>query len=82
LCLLIFQVGAALVDIDTESVIEKAVTPAAPTAQSQPVRAPQTAAVGVVPFKLADIGEGIAEVELLKWFVNVSQPVRSSRRRV
>ena len=23
----------------------------------------------VVPFKLADIGEGIAEVELMKWFV-------------
>ena len=25
----------------------------------------------VIPFKLADVGAGIAEVELLKWFVKV-----------
>jgi hypothetical protein len=28
--------------------------------------------LSIVPFKLADIGEGIAEVELLKWFVQVN----------
>jgi hypothetical protein len=27
---------------------------------------------GLIPFKLADIGEGIAEVELMKWFIKVS----------
>jgi hypothetical protein len=38
----------------------------AKTIKGAPVRL-----LSVVPFKLADIGEGIAEVELLKWFVKV-----------
>lgn len=32
-------------------------------------------AYGIVGFKLADIGEGIAEVELIKWFKNVGDIV-------
>ncbi|KJE88780.1 dihydrolipoyl transacylase [Capsaspora owczarzaki ATCC 30864] len=34
-----------------------------------------TAASGIVPFNLADIGEGIAEAEVLQWFVNVGDKV-------
>jgi hypothetical protein len=31
----------------------------------------QTRLNSIVPFNLTDIGEGIAEVELLKWFIKV-----------
>lgn len=34
----------------------------------------------LVPFKLSDIGEGIAEVELLKWFVLEGDEIKSFDR--
>jgi hypothetical protein len=38
------------------------------------------ASFSVVPFKLADIGEGIAEVELLKWFVKEGDKIATFDR--
>jgi len=35
---------------------------------------------GIVEFKLADIGEGIAEVELLQWFINEGDTVKQFDR--
>lgn len=43
-----------------------------------PAAAPAVSMGQVIPFKLADIGEGIAEVELMKWFVKVRKEINDN----
>ena len=45
-----------------------------------PIRSFSAAPEKVEPFLLADIGEGIAEVELMKWFVKEGESVRAFDR--
>lgn len=75
------QVGAAAsvpkVEPAPENPMAKEVTkpPPPPTATTS-----KDGAVKVVPFLLADIGEGIAEVELLQWFVQKGDNVHQFDR--
>jgi pyruvate dehydrogenase E2 component (dihydrolipoamide acetyltransferase) len=68
-------VGSTLIDI-TSAASAGAVQAAAPAAPAKPAAPAHVVAAvsadSLIPFKLADIGEGIAEVELMKWFVKVT----------
>ena len=76
------QVGSTLIDIKSGAVMSansastaevKVNKPAHVTSVAASVTTVSTGAGNVIPFKLADIGEGIAEVELMRWFVKVSK---------
>ncbi|MDA9472103.1 dihydrolipoyllysine-residue acetyltransferase [Enterococcus sp. 5H] len=71
------NVGDVLIEIDAPGHPENDAAPAAAPAQeqtpAQPAAVPEAPAAsnggGVFQFKLPDIGEGIAEGEIVKWFV-------------
>ncbi len=60
------NVGDVLIEIDAPGHEDE--SPAAPAETSTPAPAAPAATGGVFQFKLPDIGEGIAEGEIVKWF--------------
>ncbi|EOL46541.1 dihydrolipoyllysine-residue acetyltransferase [Enterococcus caccae] len=77
------NVGDVLIEIDAPGHPENDAAPAAAPAQeqtpAQPAAVPEAPAAdnggGVFQFKLPDIGEGIAEGEIVKWFVKAGDTI-------
>lgn len=67
------NVGDVLVEIDAEGQGEASATSTTPVASEAPVEA---TGEGVFQFKLPDIGEGIAEGEIVKWFVKAGDTIQ------
>ena len=69
------NVGDVLIEIDAPGHEDE--EPAAPVAAATPAPAAPAAAStgGVFQFKLPDIGEGIAEGEIVKWFAAVGETI-------
>ncbi|MGM0124360.1 dihydrolipoamide acetyltransferase [Enterococcus sp. AZ194] len=72
------NVGDVLVEIDAPGHEGNDAAPAAPAAPAQESASALSAPVsggGVFQFKLPDIGEGIAEGEIVKWFVKAGDTI-------
>lgn len=70
------QVGDVLVEIDAPGFEGNDAPTAAPGAEAPKVEAtPAASGGGVFQFKLPDIGEGIAEGEIVKWFVKAGDTI-------
>lgn len=71
------QVGDVLVEIDAPGFEGNDAPTAAPAAEAPKVEAtPAASGGGVFQFKLPDIGEGIAEGEIVKWFVKAGDTIK------
>ncbi|EGO9129566.1 dihydrolipoyllysine-residue acetyltransferase [Enterococcus faecalis] len=73
------NVGDVLIEIDAPGHEDNDAAPAAPAQEqtpAQPAAVPTTEAAGrFFQFKLPDIGEGIAEGEIVKWFVKAGDTI-------
>ncbi|WP_441650685.1 dihydrolipoyllysine-residue acetyltransferase [Enterococcus faecalis] len=73
------NVGDVLIEIDAPGHEDNDAAPAAPAQEqtpAQPAAVPTTEATGgFFQFKLPDIGEGIAEGEIVKWFVKAGDTI-------